>query len=219
MPETHEVLNQSPPLVGYEPFAGDVAFFETVHRYGGGWARDRLTAVARTVGGEDVQALARQANRFPPELRTHDRFGRRVDEVEFHPAWHELMRMVWASGTHSIAWTEQRPGAHIARFALCYLWNQAENGVMCPTAMTYAGVPVLRRGGETGARWAQKLVSTRYDPRPIPAAHKSGAICAMAMTEKQGGSDLSAVTTRAEPALDGTWRLFGHKWFFSVPQA
>jgi putative acyl-CoA dehydrogenase len=163
--------------------------------------------------------LARQANRFTPELRTHDRVGRRIDEIEFHPAWHELMGLVWASGTHSLGWTAQRAGAQVARAALCYLWNQGENGVMCPVAMTFAGVPVIRRAPAIAAEWEAKILSTQYDPRPLPGRDKTSAIIAMALTEKQGGSDLRAISTRAEKAADGTWRVFGHKWFFSVPHA
>jgi putative acyl-CoA dehydrogenase len=219
MPDSREVFNQAPPLVGYDAFAGDRALVEAVERHDGGWAADRLSEVGRLVGGERVQALARQANRFTPELRTHDRFGRRIDEIEFHPAWHELMGLVWGSGTHSLGWTAKRRGAQVARTALCYLWNEGENGVMCPVAMTFAGVPVIRRAPELAAAWEAKILSTRYDPRPLPAHEKSAAIVAMALTEKQGGSDLRAISTRAEKAADGRWQIFGHKWFFSVPHA
>jgi putative acyl-CoA dehydrogenase len=219
MAETHEVLNQPPALVGYDAFAADRALAETVERCGAAWACERLSGVGKLVGGERVPLLARQANRFTPELRTHDRFGRRVDEIEFHPAWHELLGLVWGSGAHSLGWTAQRAGAHVARAALCYLWNQGENGVMCPVAMTYAGVPVLRRVPALASRWEEKVLATAYDNRPIPARDKTSAIVAMAMTEKQGGSDLRAVETRATPAGDGSWRITGHKWFFSVPQA
>jgi putative acyl-CoA dehydrogenase len=219
MSETHEDLNQPPPLVGYNAFTADRALVEAVERHGGAWAKDRLAEVGRLVGGERVQTLARQANRFTPELRTHDRFGRRIDEVEFHPAWHELMELVWGSATHSLGWSADRPGAQVARAALDYLWNQGENGVMCPVAMTAASIPVLRQAPELGEVWEPRILSTRYDPRPLPAREKSCAIVAMALTEKQGGSDLRAISTRAEPAGDGVWRIFGHKWFFSVPQA
>jgi putative acyl-CoA dehydrogenase len=216
---THDVLNQPPPLVDYDAFAADRAFVEAVERHGAAWAKDRLSEVGRLVGGERVQTLARQANRFTPELRTHDRYGHRIDEIEFHPAWHELMGLVWGSGAHSLGWSEKRPGAQVARAALCYLWNQGENGVMCPVAMTFASVPVVRQAPELAADWEARILSTRYDPRPLPAERKAAAIVAMALTEKQGGSDLRAVSTRAEKAADGTWRIFGHKWFFSVPHA
>jgi putative acyl-CoA dehydrogenase len=219
MPDDQELLNQPPPLVGYDAFAADRALVEAVARHGGAWAAARLSEVGKLIGGERVQALARQANRFTPELRTHDRFGRRIDEIEFHPAWHELMGLVWASETHSLGWTARREGAQVARAALCYLWNEGENGVMCPVAMTFAGVPVIRRAPALAAEWEPRILSARYDPRPLPAREKSAAIVAMALTEKQGGSDLRAISTRAEKAADGSWRIFGHKWFFSVPHA
>ncbi|MBX6368058.1 MAG: acyl-CoA dehydrogenase family protein [Rhodospirillales bacterium] len=222
MPGREDVFaefNQAPPLVGYDAFSADRALVEAVERHGASWAKPQLGEVGRLVGSERVQTLARQANRFTPELRTHDRYGRRIDLIEFHPAWHELMGLVWGSGTHALGWTAARPGAQTARAALCYLWNQGENGIMCPVAMTFAGVPVIRREPAVAAAWEAKILSTEYDPRPLPAEAKKSAIVAMALTEKQGGSDLRAISTRAERAEDGRWRLFGHKWFFSVPHA
>ncbi|MDQ4061238.1 MAG: acyl-CoA dehydrogenase family protein, partial [Pseudomonadota bacterium] len=221
---THEVLNQPPPLADYDAFGQDKALFETVERYGASWARDRLARAGTLVGSERVQTLARQANRNLPELRTHDRFGNRIDQIEFHPAWHELMGLIFGTETHSLAWTAKRPAAQVARAALSYLWNQGENGICCPMGMTYASVPVLRKDPDVAAEWEPRVLSTRYDPRPIPATSKTGCTVGMAMTEKQGGSDLRATITTARPAngatgLGAEYLLTGHKWFFSVPQS
>ena len=215
---THEVLNQPPPLAGYDAYGSDAGLRRIVEAFGAEWAAERLHEAGRTVGSAHVQALARQANRHTPELKTHDRFGHRVDEVEFHPAWHELMSLCIGQETHSLAWTERRDGAQVARGALSYLWNQGENGIMCPILMTYASVPTLRSDPALAAEWEPKVLSTAYDPRPIPAAAKTGVTVGMAMTEKQGGSDLRQTQTLAE--RDGAlWRILGHKWFFSVPHS
>jgi len=215
---THEVLNQPPPLSDYDAYATDATLREVVNVFGAGWAQAKLEQAGQTVGGAHVQGLARQANRFPPELRVHDRFGHRVDQIEFHPAWHELMALCMGQETHSLAWTDTRPGAHVARAALAYLWNQGENGIMCPVLMTYASIPTLRADPAIAREWEAKALSTRYDPRPVPAAGKTGITVGMAMTEKQGGSDLRQTQSYAE--RDGElWRLVGHKWFFSVPHA
>src|SRR5215207_4265058 len=182
------------------------------------WAAPRLAKAGRTVGSAHVQSLARQANRHTPELKTHDRFGNRVDEIEFHPAWHELMGLAMGQETHSLAWTERRPGAQVARAALAYLWNEGENGIMCPILMTYASLPTLRSDPDIAREWEPKVLSTRYDPRQIRAADKTGVTVGMAMTEKQGGSDLRQTQSTAERDGDG-WRIAGHKWFFSVPHS
>jgi putative acyl-CoA dehydrogenase len=221
---THEVLNQPPELADYDAYGGDYALTETVGRLGAAWATDHLQDVGRAVGSGQVRQLARQANRYPPELRTHDRFGHRIDAVEFHPAWHELMRLCFGHGLHSFAWSEAgRDGAQVARAAISYLWNQGENGVCCPASMTYAAIPLLRIEPTLAAAWQSRVLSTRYDPRLIPAAEKTGATVGMAMTEKQGGSDLRATQTVATPlgrAGSGEeYALTGHKWFFSVPQS
>lgn len=215
---THEVLNQPPPLSDYDAYATDATLRAIVRAFGAGWAETRLGQAGATVGSTRVQMLARQANRFPPELRTHDRFGNRVDEIDFHPAWHELMALCMGQETHSLAWTDPRPGAQVARGALAYLWNQGESGIMCPILMTYASVPTLRSDPAIVRQWEDKALSTRYDPRPIPAAVKTGITVGMAMTEKQGGSDLRQTQSRAERDGD-LWRLVGHKWFFSVPHS
>jgi putative acyl-CoA dehydrogenase len=216
---THEVLNQPPPLADYDAFGCDQVLQKIVTTFGAGWARDRLHDTGRTVGSAHVQELARQANRHIPELRTHDRFGNRVDRIDFHPAWHELMALAIGQETHSLAWTEARSGAQVARAALSYLWNQGENGICCPIGMTYSAIPILRRDAARWTEWGGLIISNTYDARQIGAAGKSGAAVGMAMTEKQGGSDLRQTQTRAEPNGDGTYSLIGHKWFFSVPHS
>jgi putative acyl-CoA dehydrogenase len=163
--------------------------------------------------------LARAANRVLPELRSHDRFGNRVDRIDFHPAWHELMGLAIGQGTVSLAWRDPRPGAQVARGAVFYLWNQGEAGICCPIEMTYSAVPVLRRDPARWAEWGELILSDRYDGRQIRAGEKTGATVGMAMTEKQGGSDLRQTQTAATPNGDGTWSITGHKWFFSVPQS
>jgi putative acyl-CoA dehydrogenase len=216
---THEVLNQPPPLADYDAYATDPTLKAIVRAYDAQWAEERLAECGRTVGSAHVQELARAANRHGPELRTHDRFGNRADRIDFHPAWHELMELAVGQETHSLCWAEPRPGAQVARAALSYLWNQGENGICCPLGMTYSAVPILRRDPERWAEWGNLVLSSRYDRRQIRAADKTGATVGMAMTEKQGGSDLRQTQTRAAPNEDGTWSIIGHKWFFSVPHS
>jgi putative acyl-CoA dehydrogenase len=172
------------------------------------------------MGSARVLELGELANRHGPILHTRDRFGRRIDEVEFHPAWHELMRMGIEAGLHSIPWSEPGPGSHVLRAALVMLRHQVEEGVSCPLTMTFAAVPTLRLEPALAAAWEPRLLSRRYDPRPLPAAAKDGAIVGMAMTERQGGTDVRANTTRATPGgPEGSFRLEGHKWFCSAPQS
>jgi putative acyl-CoA dehydrogenase len=182
---------------------------------------ERRHLVGAVAGSAAVQELARAANRFTPELKTHDRRGNRVDVVEYHPAYHELMRIAYGAGVHSFAWTNPRQGAHVARAALSYLWNQAENGTACPTGMSYSAIPVLAAAKAVGAAWVPALNSRHYDSRPIPIAEKTGATIGMTLTEKQGGSDLRANTTRAKPlgarGVGEAYELTGHKWFCSAP--
>ncbi|HEY1857358.1 acyl-CoA dehydrogenase family protein [Acidocella sp.] len=213
---THEVRNQPPERVGFNAFRTDPALGAAVEVFGAGWARERLHEAGGLVGSAQVQTLARDANRFTPELQTHDRFGHRIDWVEFHPAWHELMGMVRRTGLHALGWTETRPGAHVARAALAYLWAQGEAGVGCPAVMTFASLAALRHAPALLAAYEAKILSPDYDPRPLPPAQKQALGVAMAMTEKQGGSDLRQTETVAVAAADG-YRLTGHKWFFSVP--
>ena len=216
---THEVFNQPPPLADYDAYGTDPVLQQVVKTLGAGWAEQKLHEAGRTVGSAQVQELARQANRHLPELRTHDRVGHRVDRIDFHPAWHELMTLAIGQETHAFSWTDPRPGAQVARAALSYLWNQGENGICCPIGMTYSAIPVLRRDAARWAEWSKLVTSSRYDRRQIRAADKTGATVGMAMTEKQGGSDLRQTQTRASANSDGTWSLVGHKWFFSVPHS
>jgi putative acyl-CoA dehydrogenase len=214
---THEVLNQSTPLADYDVFSGDRALVEAVEREGAGWARERLVTVGRLAGSAAYLDHGDKANKFPPVLRTHDRFGHRVDEVDFHPAWHELMRAAVKHELHALPWREPRPGAHVARAALFMTLTQAEAGFGCPISMTYSAVPALRAQPELAREWEPRFLSTEYDPRMRPAADKAGALCGMAMTEKQGGSDVRANTTRAVALAKGEYALTGHKWFCSAP--
>jgi len=216
---THEVHNQPPPLEDFSAWETDAPLREAVAAFGGGWAEARLAVCGTRVGSARVQALARLANRFTPELHTHDRYGNRIDEVAFHPAWHELLGLLRADEVHALGWTDPRPGAHVARAALSYLWAQGEAGVGCPSAMTFASLAALRRAPPLLARFQPHILSPAYDPRPVPPAQKPALIVAMAMTEKQGGSDLRQVQTEAVPTGGGVYALTGHKWFFSVPMA
>lgn len=193
---THEVTNQPPPFAGFDPWSGDALLRGTVVREGGGWIDARAGALALAVGSEPLQSLATQANRCVPELRTHDRFGRRIDVVEFHPAYHALMTTAFGAGLHSLAWTANRDGAFVARAALNYLWNQLEHGVSCPVTMSFAAAHMLRGAPDLAARWEAKLLTEDYDPRPLPVAAKRAITIGMAMTEKQGGP-IYALTPRA----------------------
>jgi putative acyl-CoA dehydrogenase len=216
---THDVLNQPPALADYDVFGSDPILQRIVATYDAQWADARLRAAGRVVGSAHVQELARQANRQLPELRTHDRFGNRVDRIDFHPAWHELMALAIGHETHSLCWHDPRPGAQVARAALSYLWNQGENGICCPISMTYSAIPVLQRDPARWAEWGDLVTSSRYDRRQMRASDKTGATVGMAMTEKQGGSDLRQTQTTASANGDGTWSIVGHKWFFSVPHS
>jgi putative acyl-CoA dehydrogenase len=217
---THEVTNQPPPLEGYNAYEQDRALVEALHREGAGWAEARARELGGLVGSERLQQLARQANRYPPELRTHDRVGNRIDVVEYHPAYHELMGLAFGAEVHALAWTERRPGAHVARAVLSLLWNQGENGVGCPTGMAFGSVPALRHEPDIATEWQPKVLSACYDPRPISVADKTGATIGETLTEKQAGSDLRAVTTRALPrGRGGEYELIGHKWFCSAPMS
>ncbi len=221
---THEVLNQPGALEDYNAFAQDQPLVEATQAFGAGWATDRLRATGALVGSAHVQTLARLANRHLPELRTHDRFGNRVDLVDFHPAYHELMGLIYGSEAHSLGWTRDRHGAHVARGVLSYLWNEAENGICCPMGMTFASIPALRHDPALLAEWSPRINSPDYDPTATYAKDKKGATVGMAMTEKQGGSDLRATITTARRASvrQGSgepYLITGHKWFFSVPMS
>ena len=221
--QTHDVENQPPPLADYNVFQSDSCLAEAVEREGAAWAKPRLSEFGSLVGSARVLALGHDANRNLPVLRTHDRFGHRIDEVEFHPAWHALMTLGMEHQVHALPWNQPQSGSHVARAALAFLMNQAENGVCCPLAMSFAAVPALRNQPEIAAIWEPRLRSTHYDQRFLPAEEKAGATIGMAMTEKQGGSDVRANTTHAEllgaGGPGGEYRLTGHKWFCSAPMS
>jgi putative acyl-CoA dehydrogenase len=216
---THEVVNQALPLSGYNAFGADTLLRETVARSDAAWVAPQASALGALIGDERMQALAHDANKFVPQLKTHDRFGHRIDFVEYHPAYHELMSVGYGHGVHSLAWNSSCGGAFAARATLFYLWNELEQGTACPMTMTFAGIQVLRNSAELAREWEPRILADAYDPRPLPVAQKRGATLGMAMTEKQGGSDLRAVQTRAEALADGSYELTGHKWFCSAPMS
>ena len=216
---THEVTNQPPPLAGYDVFAHDAALSEGLRREGGAWDEPGLHEFGVLAGSDEAIACGFDANRFPPELRTHDRFGNRIDEIAFHPAWHWLMEVAVSHGLHGAPWRSPREGAHVARAARFFVWSQVESGHGCPISMTYASIPVIRRRPDLAALLEPVLTSTTYEPVLRPLREKRGALCGMAMTEKQGGSDLRTNTTRAEPFDGDTYALTGHKWFCSAPMS
>jgi putative acyl-CoA dehydrogenase len=216
-----EVANQSTELVDYNLFTTHPALVEAVAREADPAEHERLVALGERLGRAEMFALADAANRNPPVLELFDRFGRRRDEVHFHPSWHELLQRLVAEGLHTSPWSDSSSSAHAARAAAYMLWAEVENGTQCPATMTYGSVPTLARQPEDFGEWLPLLLSREYDPRFIPSRLKRGALMGMGMTEKQGGSDVRSNTTRAEPA--GTrgpgreYRLTGHKWFFSAP--
>jgi putative acyl-CoA dehydrogenase len=213
---THEVFNQPPPLVDYD-IAEDAALLDGVTREGAGWAAGDLHRLGKLGGTAEAQRWADEANRYEPRLVTHDRYGHRVDEVEFHPSWHRLMEVAVGAGLAGTPWADDRPGAHVARAAGLFTWSQVEAGHSCPISMTYAVVPALRATPELSRAYEPLLTSRVYDPGLRTPLAKRGLLAGMGMTEKQGGSDVRANTTTATPAGDGTYRLRGHKWFTSAP--
>ncbi|MFF3330982.1 acyl-CoA dehydrogenase family protein [Streptomyces sp. NPDC002888] len=218
---THTVSNQPPPLVGYDVFSADRALTEAVERHLDPGLRDEalsaLSGLGQSAGSAQVQEWGAQANEFPPRLRTHDRQGRRLDEVDFHPAWHRVLGKGVAAGL-TAAWT--RPGGHVRRAAGFLVWTQVEAGNGCPLSMTHAAVPALRTDPALAAAWEPLLTSTIYDRELRPAHRKAGVLFGMGMTEKQGGSDVRANATMAVPlAEDGAYELTGHKWFCSAPMS
>lgn len=218
--ETHDVFNQAPPLDGTNLYRADLPLQEWLRRYHGGWADARLEAYGALAGGPLMEA-GFLANAHKPVFKSHDRYGHRLDLVEFHPAYHALMRTAVEHGLPSLPWTDPRPGAQVARAGLTYLHSQAEAASGCPLTMTYASVPALRLQPDLAERWLPKVLSTTYDPRNVPMEQKAGVTLGMAMTEKQGGTDVRANTTRAHPVgLPGpgqAYELVGHKWFCSAP--
>jgi len=217
---THTVTNQPPPLEGFDLFAQNRPLVEALEREGAGWGAEQASAVGELAGGEGIR-LGFEANENPPRLKTHDRFGNRVDQVEFHPSWHRLMESSVRHEAHALPWRAERPGAHAVRVAMSLTGGQVEAGHGCPITMTFAAIPALRAQPDVLAVWEPRLTSTEYDPRDVPADEKAGALCGMGMTEKQGGSDVRTNATVATPLGDGRpggeYELVGHKWFTSAP--
>jgi putative acyl-CoA dehydrogenase len=212
------VFNQVPPLTDYNLFDTDSALQEALQRERAGWAAAELQVIGAQLGSSENFERGRLANRHKPELHTHDARGVRIDRIEFHPAWHELMSGIVARGLHSSPWSEPRPGAHVARAAAYLMQTQIESGTLCPTTMTYGSIPAMRRDPWLLQEWLPTLLSRQYDARDLPFGEKHGGLIGMGMTEKQGGSDVRANTSRALRTVDGSYRLTGHKWFFSAPQ-
>ncbi|NED77565.1 DNA alkylation response protein [Streptomyces sp. SID9944] len=214
---THDVTNQPPPLSPYDA-SEDAALLEGLRREGAGWAERDVRRLGALAGSAEAQEWAEQANRHEPELRTHDRYGNRIDEVDFHPSWHHLMRTAVAEGLAGAPWADGRPGAHVARTAGGLVWGHTDAGHGCPTSMTYAAVPALRAQPDLAAVYEPLLTSRVYEPGLRAPAEKPGLLAGMGMTEKQGGSDVRTNTTAATPTAEpGVYTLRGHKWFTSAP--
>jgi putative acyl-CoA dehydrogenase len=205
---THEVLNQPPPLLGYNAFDADPALREGLEREGGGWGVDRCRDIGAMAGSEEADEHCRRAQRITPVLRTHDRYGHRIDHVEYDSGFHWMLRQGIDRGLHSLPWRDPRPGAHVVRAAMFLVYNGLDTGPACPVSINYAAVPTLRQSPELAAAWEERAARPDYD---------SYAQAGMVMTEKQGGSDLRANTTVAEPIGDGWFELTGHKWFCTHP--
>ena len=217
--DTHQVTNQPPPLSGHDVFGSDVALTEALKREGGERALPDLHELGLLAGSQEAQEWGRQANTNTPVLRTHDRYGNRLDVVDYHPAYHQLMSVSVSNGLHAAPWADRSPGAHVVRAAKVITWYQVDGGHVCPISMTYSAVPALRHQPDLADEWEPRLTSTSYDASNRPVGDKSGATMGMAMTEKQGGSDVRANTTIAVAAADRTYRLTGHKWFCSAPMS
>ena len=219
--DTHTVENQPQPLQDYNLYLEDRALREAAAREGAGWAEDSLQAFGALTGSQEVIDLGFQANENKPVLHTHDRYGRRVDEVRFHPAYHRLMQISIEHGLHASHWTDPREGAHVARAAKFYMQSQVEAAHCCPITMTSAAIPALRMQPDLAALWEPKILARHYDGRNVPDSQKEGVTIGMAMTEKQGGSDVRANSTRAIPLGSGgpgqPYELVGHKYFVSAP--
>ena len=219
--DTHVLSNLSTELCDYNMYAQDAALREAVQREGGGWADADLSDFGKLTGSAGYLELGRLANKFTPEFDTHDRFGNRIDLVSFHPSYHQLMKTSIEHGLHASPWTLPRPGAHVARAAQTYLHTQVEAGHGCPITMTFAAVPTLRLQPDLAIVWEPKITARVYDPRNVPVEQKQGVTIGMAMTEKQGGSDVRSNSTRAYPVGTGgpgqAYELVGHKYFVSAP--
>jgi putative acyl-CoA dehydrogenase len=229
--DTHQVFNQAPAFADINLYSCDQALQEATAREGAAWAHDELLSLGGQLGQAAVLDLGRLANQFSPRLVNFDRQGRRVDEVEFHPSWHSVMELMINAGSHCAPWDRPAAGAHAARAAQFLLFGQVENGAQCPVSMTYASVPALRQAPHLAAKWLPKILSRQYDPRSLPIEQKNGALIGMGMTEKQGGTDVRANSTRARLIAPSESRarygdegaevfsIVGHKWFFSAPQS
>ena len=214
---THSVENQATPVGDYNAYTTDTALREAINREGGGWADAHLSAFGAVAGGELMQ-LGYTANENKPKFKPFDRYGNRIDEIEFHPSYHRVMQLGMQYGVHAYAWRNiEKTGAHVARAAVSYLHSQAEAGTGCPLTMTHSAMPALMHQPEVAKFWGPLIHSYEYDPRVLPAAQKTGCTIGMGMTEKQGGSDVRANTTRAYLQPDGSYEIVGHKWFFSAP--
>ncbi|MEV5343190.1 acyl-CoA dehydrogenase family protein [Streptomyces sp. NPDC052676] len=214
---THAVTNQPPPLAPYDA-SDDTALLEGLRREGAGWAEEDIRRLGRRAGSAQAQEWGDLANRHEPVLRTHDRYGHRIDEVEFHPSWHHLMEVAVTEGLAGVPWADERPGAHVARTAGGLVWGHAEAGHGCPTSMTYAAIPALRREPALAEVYEPLLTSREYEPGLRIPTRKRGLLAGMGMTEKQGGSDVRTNTTTATPTTEpGVYTLRGHKWFTSAP--
>ncbi|MDP7283886.1 MAG: acyl-CoA dehydrogenase family protein [Arenicellales bacterium] len=219
---THSVTNMPPYMGDQDLWRSDPALQEAVNREGAAWAQTDLDALGRRVGTNDIFELAEQANRYSPEIKAYDRYGMRVNQVIYHPAYHDLMRLAIENQVPSFAWNHTGPGAQVGHMALSYMFNQVEGGVMCPMAMTYSAIPPLQTTPALADEWIPRLLSSQYDARDIPVTEKTGATMGMFMTEKQGGSDVRSNSTAATPVGSKTgigteYRLTGHKYFCSAP--
>ena len=221
-PTAARVLNQTPTLAEYNLFTSDPGLQEAVRREGAAAALPDLVRAGNTLGTAAMFEHARLANRSPPILHSFNVQGERIDSIEFHPSWHALMQGIVARGYHTGPWVREggraTPGAHVARAAGYLMQAQIESGTLCPTTMTYGAIAAMRRDAMLNREWVPRLLTREYDPRDIPIVHKRGGLIGMGMTEKQGGSDVRANTTRAQREADGSYRITGHKWFFSAPQ-
>jgi len=216
---THDVVNQPPPRSGHNVFTEDVGLVDALSREGAGWAAHDITELGGLAGSEQAIEWGRLANENQPILQTHDRSGYRIDRIDYHPAYHRLMATAVSFGMHGYPWSEAAPGSHVARAAKMIVWSQAEAGHICPISMTYSVVAALRAQPDLAAKWEPGLTTRSYDPAYAPAPEKSGLTAGMALTEKQGGSDVRSNSTVAEPDGSGVYLLTGHKWFVSAPMS
>lgn len=212
-------FNQAPVLENYNAYTSHPLLQQVLQQYGGGWIHDRATTFGALMGSHAMQEAGDLANKNTPVLKTHDRFGNRIDLVEYHPAYHQMMGAAIREGVPSIAWTAHQHGAYLAHSTLSYLKQQIDEGSSCPLTMTFAVVPSLQIDSHIAAAWLPKVLSTEYDPRPVPWFDKTGVTFGMAMTEPQGGSDVRANTTFAVPQGNGIYQITGRKWFCSAPMS